>query len=241
MRAAIIDDLALCREELKENLTRYFSENYIGEEPVVEEFASGSEFMKMFQPEHYDVIFIDQYMEGLSGIDTAREIRRRDTSVALIFVTTSCGHAVDSYGVRACGYLVKPYSYEAFEQTMKLARVEKILKARFICVGDDKILLRDIVWCDRDGHYIQIHTDSCGVMRYRMAFSALETALASYPQFLQCYRGLMVNMDRAERIEEMEFFMDTGERVPFRKRDQADLRKRFSHYMFQKEREGGLF
>ena len=75
-------------------------------------------------------------------MDTAREIRKLDEEAALIFVTTSCDHAVDSYGVRACGYLIKPFTYEAFGETMRLARLEKIMNARFIALGDDRILLR---------------------------------------------------------------------------------------------------
>ena len=37
-----------------------------------------------FRPQVYDVIFIDQYMEGMSGMDTAREIRKLDEEAAII-------------------------------------------------------------------------------------------------------------------------------------------------------------
>ncbi|MCD7992955.1 MAG: LytTR family DNA-binding domain-containing protein [Clostridia bacterium] len=240
MRVAIIDDLAVCRQEIKEYLLRYIRENYEGEEPELDEFESGTSFLGAFCPQIYDVIFIDQYMEGMSGMDTAREIRKSDEEAALIFVTTSHDHAVDSYGVRACGYLIKPFTYEAFEDTMRLARVGKILNARFIALGDDRILLKGILWCDREGHYAQIHTDRQGVLRYRVSFSSLEAVLAAYPQFLPCYRGLIINMDRVRRMEELEFLMDTGEHVPFRKRDHKEIKSRFSQYMFRRAREEDL-
>ena len=44
MRVAIIDDLSLCREEMRKCLYRYLEENYAGEEPVIKEFAGGEEF-----------------------------------------------------------------------------------------------------------------------------------------------------------------------------------------------------
>ena len=236
MQVAIIDDLAVCRKEIKEYLLRYIRENYQGEEPELDEFESGTRFLDAFRPQVYDVIFIDQYMEGMSGMDTAREIRRVDEEAALIFVTTSCDHAVDSYGVRACGYLIKPFTYEAFGETMRLARLEKIMNARFIALGDDRILLKETLWCDRDGHYVQIHTDMRGVLRYRVTIAFLEAVLSAYPQFLPCYRGLIINMDRVRRMEELEFLMDTGERVPFRKRDHKEIKSRFSQYMFRRAR-----
>ena len=121
MRAAIIDDLESCREDLRKCLHQYLNGHYAGETPAVGEFSSGEDFLSQFQPEAWDVIFIDQYMDGLSGIDTARKIREKDRLAALVFVTTSVSHAVESYGVRACGYLVKPYDYGDFEKTMELA------------------------------------------------------------------------------------------------------------------------
>ena len=79
-----------------------------GRSRELDEFESGTRFLDAFRPQVYDVIFIDQYMEGMSGMDTAREIRKLDEEAAIIFVTTSSDHAVDSYGVRASGYLINP-------------------------------------------------------------------------------------------------------------------------------------
>ena len=42
MQVAIIDDLAVCRQEIKEYLLRYIRENYQGEEPELDEFESGT-------------------------------------------------------------------------------------------------------------------------------------------------------------------------------------------------------
>lgn len=240
MRAAIIDDLEPCREELQTCLRRYFREHYAGETPTVGTFSSGEDFLSQFQPEAWDVIFIDQYMTGLSGIDTARKIRERDKLAALVFVTTSVSHAVESYGVRACGYLVKPYDYGGFEKTMELAGVEKIRSARFVRVEQEKVLLREILWCDKDEHYTQIHTDRRGVLRFRLPFGELAGLLAPYPQFLPCYKGCIVNAERVERIDALAFRMDNGAGVPFARREKKKLEGLYSAYLFRREREDAL-
>ena len=196
--------------------------------------------MSQFQPEAWDVIFIDQYMDGLSGIDTARKIREKDKLAALVFVTTSVSHAVESYGVRACGYLVKPYDYGDFEKTMELAGVEKIRSARFVRVEQEKVLLREILWCDKDEHYTQIHTDRRGVLRFRLPFGELAGLLAPYPQFLPCYKGCIVNAERVERIDALVFRMDNGAGVPFAQREKKKLEGLYSSYLFQREREDAL-
>lgn len=131
-------------------------------------------------PEVWDIIFIDQYMTGISGIDTARKIRETDRLVALVFVTTSESHAIESYGVRACGYLLKPYLYEDFARTMDLAGLDKVRSARFIRMEEEKILLHEILWCDRDEHYIQVHTDKRGILRFRNSFKEFAGMFDTY-------------------------------------------------------------
>lgn len=240
MRAAIIDDMELCREDLRGCLHRYFNEHYAGEAPDVADFENGEDFLSGFTPGAWDIVFIDQYMDGLSGVETARKIREKDALAALVFVTTSQSHAVESYGVRACGYLVKPYNYGDFTKTMELAGVEKIRNARFISVERERVLLREILWCDREAHYTQIHTDGRGVLRFRVPFGELAGLLSPYPQFLPCYKGCIVNAERVERMDGLDFVMDAGGKVPFAQREKKRLEGLYHAWLFQREREEAL-
>ena len=240
MQVAIIDDLAVCRQEIKEYLLRYIRENYQGEEPELDEFESGTRFLDAFRPQVYDVIFIDQYMDGLSGIETAWKIRQSDELVSLVFVTTSRDHAIDSYQVKAGGYLLKPFSYADFEHTLSMLSIAKIRNARFICLEEDRILLREILWCDVDGHYVQVHTEQRGIRRYRIPFSNLTAMLLCYPQFQTCYKGCIVNLDHVERLDKLDFLLRTGKRLPFSKRDRKKIEMNYHTYLFQKAREEDL-
>lgn len=238
MRISIVDDLAECREALTECLLRYFRVHYAGETPLIDKFESGDDFLSRFFPETYDLILIDQYMNGLSGMDTARKIRLADPLAVLVFVTTSREHAVDSYSVRASGYLVKPFTYEAFEATVELAGVEKIRSARFFRLQDEKIFLREIFWCDRDGHYTQIHTARRGVLRFRTPFAELEEILSPYPQFLHCYRGCVINLERVNRIDEIDtFLLDSGEQILFSQRNRKKIETAYHTWLFRRTRE----
>lgn len=215
-------------------------EHYSGELPDIEEYDSGLAFLEHFTKESFDMIFLDQYMDGLSGMETAQKIREMDKLVPLIFVTTSRDFAVDSYSVRACGYLVKPYSYEDFSKAMQLTDMGKIRAARFILIGEERVLLREIIWCDRDDHYVRIHTDRRGILRLRSSFAELERVLAPYPQFMSCYRGCMINADRVQRMDDLNFLMDNQDLVPFRKRDKKNIEKQYSTYLFRRIREETL-
>ena len=67
-----------------------------------------------------DILFLDIYMPGLSGMSVAAELRRRDIQSPIIFLTTSTDHALEAFGVGATQYLVKPYQKNAFFEGNKL-------------------------------------------------------------------------------------------------------------------------
>ena len=98
MRIAIIDDLERDARQLADQVSTYMSTHRIPAD-TPEIFPGGEEFLAGFIPGVYDIIFLDIYMNGINGMETARKIRLWDTSCHIIFVTTSSDFAVDSYEV----------------------------------------------------------------------------------------------------------------------------------------------
>lgn len=237
MKIAVIDDLSDCRNEIRRNINRYFDRHYVGTLLSIDEYSSGQDFLNIFVPEQYDLIFIDYYMDQKDGMSVARDIREKDSFVPLIFITSSPDYAIDSYQVRASGYLLKPFSYDEFERSLSQAKIEKVLGGMFLKISEEKILLREIIFCDRDKHYVQIHTASLEIQKYRMPFEELQKLLSPYPWFVSCYRGCIVNLKRVKGLQETSFLMDTGLILPFRVKDCAAIKKQYAQFLFNQARE----
>lgn len=62
----------------------------------------------------FDILLLDVIMPGENGIDAAREIRRYDNNVKIIFLTSSPEFAVQSYAVGAYFYQLKPIWEDSF-------------------------------------------------------------------------------------------------------------------------------
>ena len=77
MKIAIIDDLRTECELLSEYIHRYSADHQLDAEITL--FESGSRFLECFTPQTYDLIFLDIYMDGLNGIETAEKIREKDS------------------------------------------------------------------------------------------------------------------------------------------------------------------
>ena len=236
MNIAVIDDFAECRKEIRTHLHTFMDQNYAGTVFTIEEFENAEAFIQHFTPGAFDLILIDYYMSGMTGLDAAEKIRETDSTVSLIFITTSREYAVESYQVQASGYLLKPFRYEDFERTLQLARFRKLIDRECLVLQGEKILLKDIVFCDVQGHYAQIPMADGTVLRFRMAFARFAELLLPYAWFLSCYRGCLVNLRRVERLNDMDFLMDTGETVAFRKKDRAEIEKRYAQFLFERAR-----
>lgn len=75
-------------------------------------------FIEQYRPD-YDLIFLDIQMPGLNGMEAATALRKKDSSVLLVFVTNMAQYAVRGYDVNAAGFILKPVSYYDFLMRMR--------------------------------------------------------------------------------------------------------------------------
>lgn len=233
MNIAIVDDNKTDQAELAGYIAKYCNDNQLHCQISV--FQNGSDFLSSFRGESFDLVFLDIYMNGENGIQIAEKIRTQNPDLLIIFSTTSRSHAVEGFRVRAADYLVKPYTYEQFENTMSHCCRTMLKHAYFIEVKEGryhtKVLLNDILYVDYYNHYIQIHTKN-RIIRSYLPFSEFAPMLSGYPQFLTCYRNCLVNMDKIESLDEKDFILVTGERVPISRGMKSDVRQIYADYIF---------
>ena len=108
MRIAIVDDIAAERNLLHTRLNYKLKQRSI--QADVLEYESGEAFLADAEQQPFTVVFLDIYMDGMSGMEAAKALRKLDTDCLLIFTTTSTDHALEGFQVRAMHYLVKPYT-----------------------------------------------------------------------------------------------------------------------------------
>lgn len=237
MHFAIIDDLEADRLKLSNALNRYLTEQAILLDNPIVEYENGESFLADFAQVSFDIIFIDMYMNGITGLEVAKKIRETDEECHIIFTTTSRDFAIDSYTVSASYYLVKPYSYEMLAKALSTCKIAQILANRYITLNDTPILLRDIVYTDFHNRHLYIYLKNQQVLTFRITLEEFFPKLLNYPNFRCCNRGSVVNLDEVARLEDCDFVMQTGARIPISRRHFAELRTYYFNYLFYKVRE----
>ena len=83
-------------------------------------FRSGEELlMETDTTGNMDIVFLDVEMLGISGIETARILRERDSRVILIFVSCHNQYCKEMIEVQPYAFIDKPVSEEKLEKILK--------------------------------------------------------------------------------------------------------------------------
>lgn len=240
LRIAIVDDNLPDAQLLYRFAQRYCRENRV--EYELDTVSGGEAFFKRFYVGKYDVVLLDISMHGMDGMAVAEKIRETDDGVLIIFTTTSSSYAVKSYRVRAFDYLVKPFDYEQFCQTMQLCAETLSNKQYYIEIKEGRVIRKvrvdDIVYTDYSNHYIYIHTSSEIIKSY-LSFADFSPMLLPFPQFLCCYRNCIVNLDHVLVLKDRDFEMADGTHIPIKKEWYKGIRQKYTDYIFEGIERGG--
>jgi len=76
----------------------------------VETCSNGNDTVDLVSVNNYDIIFLDEHMPGMSGIDTLRRIKQVKPSVPVVMITKSEEEDImeDAIGMHIADYLIKP-------------------------------------------------------------------------------------------------------------------------------------
>lgn len=232
MNIAICDDTLEDRQIIEKYLIDYGAKTGIKFE--VFSYESGEDLLIAYKKISFKIIFLDIYLLELTGIDTAKEIRRFDKEVQIIFVTTSTDHAVSSYDVRALHYIVKPTSFSKIEKVLNLCKLEEIKANKQIEVLTGKnfspIKLTEIIYGEMFKKILTIHT-TYGNVESRISLENFELLLGGVP-FIRCHRSFIINMDFIKDIEVDRFILNNDEKVPISRSAKVLSVKTYNEYIF---------
>ena len=204
MKAIIIDDERLARQEIKNLLAAHKEVEIIAE---CSDAIQAKEKINELKP---DIIFCDIQMPGKTGLELAEEI---SGVVDVVFVTAYDEHAIKAFELQAFDYLTKPITPERLAETIKKFSIKESatkmennapLNERdmvFIKDGDKCwfVRLSDIRLFESEGNYVRVYFDTFRPLILR-SLNSLETRL-NEKQFFRASRKHMINLSYIASIE----------------------------------------
>lgn len=194
LNVAIVDDLPEEVEALAKLVERYCGKR--GYELVLSRFNDSIRFIANYRSA-YDLVFMDIDMPDMNGMDVARNLRRMDADVSLVFVTNLAKHAINGYEVDADDFIVKPVGYDSLEPKLdRIIRKHRVKDKPYITVYDDGLVkyvaVSDVRYVEVIKHSIIYHMTD-GDYEKRGALKA-EAQLFEENGFAQCNKSVLVNL-----------------------------------------------
>lgn len=219
LKIMLAEDLPSERETLARYIHRYAEDK--GIQVSLDVFRDGRFLLEEYETERADLILLDIDMKYMDGITAAREIRKTDERVQIVFITRMVQHALEGYEVSAADYIVKPVSYELFagkiDRVLHRAALETAERSDCITVktqqGQRFLSARDILYAETSGKHVRLHVS--GAVSDPGSWTGLETALPLYQlekqlkpfHFFRCHSAFLVNLHYVTGYSQTDVFI----------------------------------
>ncbi len=225
---AICDDEEKQRAYIKSLVEEWLHQTF--HHAKIQEYASSEQLLFEQAYDRTQILFLDIEMEKMDGIALAREIRRHNRQMQIIFVTGYMEYIQEGYDVEALHYLLKPVSQEKIDSVLERA-VERLKTADAVllveCGGEVlRLPLKEIRFIESNRNYNIIHADTDYEMRGTL--SELEGKLDE--AFVRVGRSCLVNLNYVRRIGKTELILNTGEKLLVPRGSYKKLNEAFIKY-----------
>lgn len=156
-----------------------------------------------------DLVFLDIQMPDISGLQLARSLSKHKPMI--VFTTAYGKFAVDGFDLEAVDYLLKPFTFDRFNDAIRKANTYKMLQQSKHLKEEDKgiyvksdyrnirISLHEILYIEGYDDYIRIHLDDGKTITTLMSLKSILEKLPS-KEFVRIHRSHIVATHKIKRI-----------------------------------------
>jgi len=227
MRCLIVDDEPLAHDVIL---------NYINEVPFLDTAGQcyrATEALEFLNKSEIDLIFLDIRMPKLSGLDFLRTLQKQP----LVIITSAYEeHALESFDLDVCDYLLKPFRFERFLKACNRALTRYDLSkqspdqahsdilataiepAGIYLKSDKKFVLQElekIHYLESLGNYVKVWEGAEFILTPR-TLSSFENQLPS-DNFIRIHKSYIINKRFVHFIEGNSIHLKNGKELPLGK------------------------
>ena len=230
MQIAICDDEKNIRELISDKVKKQFPE------VEIDFYSSGDELLLSDKP--MDILFLDIQMSGRNGMETARELRKKDKRTIIIFVTAAEEYVFQAFDVGAFHYIVKPIDDEKFTEVLcrsvdeleEKKLNEKAQEENHLLINNGgvhiKVKIDDIIYAEVFNRKVVIHKMD-ETIEYYGKMSDLETLAGD--NFFRPHRAYLINFKYVEKYDSTTIYLEKGTAL-MAKQNYSEFVKKYMKY-----------
>ena len=213
LRIAVCDDAEEDREYVSGLVKDWAAQ--AGHQAEITAFSSAESFLFRYaEDKNWDILLLDIEMGAMDGVTMAKELRKSNDTVQIIFITGYSDYISEGYEVAALHYLMKPVKEEKLRSVLDRA-VEKITKNERVLHFESggemvRVPIYQIRYADVLGNYVTVHARTD--VTVKMTLGELEKQLDEC--FYRVGRSALVNLTQISRVTKTEIRLSDGTAIP---------------------------
>lgn len=178
-------------------------------------FPSAEAFLFHYaENKDYDLLLLDIEMKKMDGVTLAKEVRKHNQSVPIVFITGYSDYIAEGYEVSALHYLMKPLHREKFFAVLdraaaKLRRNERVLLLE-VSKETVRLPLYEIRYLEVRQNYVTVH--AAQDYTAKKALGEIEKELDD--SFFRTGRSYIINLACIRRVTKTDVYLSDGSAVP---------------------------
>lgn len=232
MKIAVCDD----EKEIREDIAHKIRLLYPGTDIFL--FQSGTGLLQA--EDTFDIIFLDIQMDGIGGMDTARQLRKKGCDAVIVFITALKEYVFQAFDVDAFHYLVKPFDKAKFYEVLHAAVLRKQTELKSVSAGKEeksislkigrvtsKIYIKDIIYAEVFNRKIVLHTTD-GEFEFYGRMSELEKELGE--DFFRPHRAYLIQLRYVSKYDAASILLENGQTIIMAKQRYEEFVKKYFAY-----------
>ena len=210
---AICDDSDKDAAFVQEILTQWAQDRQI--EILARRFPSAESFLfKYEENKEYDILLLDIEMGQMDGVTMAKQVRKDNEAVQIIFITGYSDYIAEGYEVAALHYLMKPVNKEKLFTVLDRALDKRKQQERYLNLELSGEMVRipfyDIRYLDVRQNYVTVHAKEDYTVKRPLG--EFEKELDQ--RFCRVGRAMILNLKYIQRVTKTEVRLSDGTVLP---------------------------
>lgn len=196
-------------------------------------FNKPEEALQYISQSPVDLLFLDINMPAIPGTDLYKSITRQPM---VIFTTAHSEYAVEGFNLNAVDYLLKPFTFERFQQAVQKAQAQLQYQQSLqkndqqqlvlrVDYGLTRIELKDVLFIEGLDDYLKIHLHRQPPLVIRMTMKVMLEKLPA-PAFVRVHRSYIVPLSKIDQVRNKTILIGTQE-IPIGSSYEANFHMQF--------------
>lgn len=211
-KIAICDDKQEDREYVRQLTARWAQqrENQV----EMNEFCSAEQFLFSCPQPDFDLLLLDIEMGEMDGVSLAKQVRRTNELMQIVFITGYSDYITEGYEVAALHYLMKPVKEEKLFAVLDRAveRLHKNTKVLTLETAEEmvRVPLYQVSALEVQRNYVTVHARQ----DYTVKKSLSELMEQLDERFFRVGRSAVVNLNDISRVTRSDIYLTDGRSIP---------------------------